>query len=437
MQTAHEIHPVSEPPTRPVVLCVDDEASILASLKRALRKQSFELLIANSGEEALAVFEERTVDLVISDMRMPTMTGAELLARIYKQWPDTMRILLTGYADMESTVSAINDGQIFRYLNKPWNNDDLTVAIHSALEHKRLRDEHAALTALTQQQNAELQSFNTELEAKVAARTEELASAHADLRDSYQRAIGVFAQLIELREGTSYNHSQVVADLSLQLGQALSMDDTALADLQNAAVLHDVGKIGFTDALTSTPWVKMTPDQKRTYQTHPGIGQAALLSIPALENTGRIIRAHHEQINGGGFPDGLAGDAIPLAARIISVAADFDDLQTGMLLERPLSTSEALDHIKRGAGSVYDVAVVEALEALVSCDADDNASPIQEYTVHLNDLQPGMRTARNINALNGMLLLGAGQELTESLIERINRCLDDTGGSKLISVIKQ
>lgn len=420
---------------RTVVLCVDDEESILSSLKRALRKQPFELLTANSGEEALALLEARKIDLVVSDMRMPNMTGAELLARVYSKWPDTLRILLTGYADMESTVSAINEGQIYRYLNKPWDNDDLTKAINGALEHKRLRDENAALTALTQEQNIKLQSFNMELEDKVASRTAELAMAHADLQRSYQSAINVFAQLIELREGKEHHHSQVVADFCTKIGNALELGEMDLSDLHNAAILHDVGTIGFPDSLVSASRSEMTPEQLQTYKTHPGIGQAALLSIPALENTGRIIRAHHEQFNGEGYPDKLAGEEIPLASRIISVAADFDDLQTGMLLERPLTTAESLSYLDRHAGTVYDASVVEALRLIVTAaDSDDG---IHEYTVHLQDLQPGMRTSRNIKARNGMLLLGAGQVLTQSLIDRIVQCLDDTGGSHLIAIAKE
>lgn len=432
-----------EQTNRPVVLCVDDEASILASLKRALRKQPFEVLIANSGEEALALFETRKIDLIISDMRMPTMSGADLLARVFNQWPDTIRILLTGYADMESTVSAINDGQIFRYLNKPWNNDDLTVAINGALEHKRLRDENATLIELTKKQNAELVEFNTELESKVQARTAELADAndklnqtYNELSESYQSAISVFSNLIELREGANHHHSQTVADTCREIGEALKLSDADMRDLQNAAILHDIGKIGFADEFNSTPRSKLTLDQKKTYRIHPGVGQAALLSIPALEETGRIIRAHHEQIDGKGFPDGLKGDEIPLAARIISVAADFDDLQTGMLLDRPLSTAASLEHLKSLEGTHYDRDVVQTLAELINSTDDESTETKREYSVHASDLQPGMCTARNITAPNGMLLLGAGQELSESLIERINLCLDDTGGSKLVSIVR-
>ena len=443
---ATDLHqtPDTDAVERPTVLCVDDETSILASLKRALRKQPYDVVTANSGDEAIAFLESRKVDLIISDMRMPSMSGAELLTRVYQQWPDTIRILLTGYADMESTVAAINGGQIFRYLNKPWNNDELVVAIDNALDHKRLKDEHAALTALTTKQNEELKVFNTALESKVEARTQELASAHDKLnetydalRDSYQSAIRVFAQLVELREGSSHHHSQNVADTSRQIGERLDLSAEDMTDLQNAAVLHDIGQLGFSDELVSTPVNTLSADQMKIYRTHPGIGQGALLSIPALEHTGNLIRAHHEQFDGKGFPDGLAGEDIPLGARIIAIAADFDDLQTGLLLGRPLSTAEALDHLQGKAGTHYDPQLVDIMKELVSEPAGDSSSALQEYSVHLSDLQPGMKTARNITAQNGMLLLGAGQVLTESLISRINRCLDDTGGSKLVAIVKQ
>jgi len=118
------------------VLCVDDEPNILASLQLALRKEPYQLLTATSGADALQLMQETPVDLVISDMRMPEMSGAELLTQVFETSPDTMRILLTGYADMESTVAAINDGQIHQYLSKPWNKEELQTAIRNVLDVK-------------------------------------------------------------------------------------------------------------------------------------------------------------------------------------------------------------------------------------------------------------------------------------------------------------
>ena len=434
------VNPYTESEKQPVVLCVDDEASILTSLKRALRKEPFELLLANSGNEALEIMEQQDVDLVVSDMRMPNMDGAELLARVYAERPETLRILLTGYSDMESTVSAINKGQIFRYISKPWNNDDLISTINAALEHKKLRDEHKALTALTQKQNLELKDLNDNLENKVKARTSEIAkattllkSSYLKLQESYTHTISVFSHLIEFREGNASLHGEHVSRLSLSIGKELELSEKQLSDLHNASLLHDVGKLCFNDELSRTPYNALNEDQLNEYRAHSSTGQMALLSVSELAETGVIIRAHHEQYDGKGFPDKLAGDAIPITARILSIASDFDDLQNGIFLGKSLSASDAVVHIKGQAGKRYDPELVKIFERLCK-DAPSQVQALKELKISYNDMEPGMVVTKDIIAENGMLLLKKGQQLNESLIGRIQTCLRDTDSDKVIYV---
>ena len=126
--------------TRPLmtVLCVDDELDIIHAIKRLLRKQNYNLLFASSGEKALEIMQQNDVHLIISDMRMPAMSGAELLEKVATSYPNSYRILLSGYADMESTVSAINKGKTLKYIQKPWDNDELISSIEEGLEKVRL-----------------------------------------------------------------------------------------------------------------------------------------------------------------------------------------------------------------------------------------------------------------------------------------------------------
>jgi response regulator RpfG family c-di-GMP phosphodiesterase len=126
--------------TKPLmtVLCVDDELDIIHAMKRLLRKQNYNLLFASSGEKALEVMRQNNVDLIISDMRMPAMSGAELLEKVATSYPNSYRILLTGYTDMESTVSATNKGKILKYIQKPWDNDELISSIEEGLEKVKL-----------------------------------------------------------------------------------------------------------------------------------------------------------------------------------------------------------------------------------------------------------------------------------------------------------
>lgn len=164
------------PPWR--ILCVDDETNILSALRRLFRQNGYQISIAGSGAEGLKVLEAEPFDLVISDMRMPEMDGAQFLERVFRLYPDTVRILLTGYADITSTISAINKGQIYRYVSKPWDDQELLTTVRQALDLKALQREKLRLEALTARQNDELKALNLSLEEKVQARTQELALAN-------------------------------------------------------------------------------------------------------------------------------------------------------------------------------------------------------------------------------------------------------------------
>ena len=158
----------------PTILCVDDEPNILSSLRRLFRPHGYRVLTADGGAAGLALLESETVDLVISDMRMPHMDGAQFLAQVRQRWPGTIRLLLTGYADIQSILDAINQGEIYRYVTKPWDENDIVLVVRHALERRALEQEKLRLEALTASQNVELQALNASLEAKVATRTQQL-----------------------------------------------------------------------------------------------------------------------------------------------------------------------------------------------------------------------------------------------------------------------
>lgn len=149
--------------SRPTVLLVDDEESILNSLRRLLRSQPYDILLADSGAKALEILEQRPVDVVMSDARMPNMDGATLLAHIHQRYPSTLRILLTGYADMTLIAKAINEGQIHRYISKPWNDEDMLVTLRQALAYRHSESERQRLEKLTRQQNKQLKTLNATL----------------------------------------------------------------------------------------------------------------------------------------------------------------------------------------------------------------------------------------------------------------------------------
>ena len=160
--------------TNRIILCVDDEREILSALQRSLRQKADRILTATSGEEGLALLEEYAPGVIVSDMRMPGMNGAEFLNRVLEFAPHTFRILLTGHADMEAAISAINRGEIHRYLHKPWDADELRQAIEQGFERHQLIQANLALTDSLSEKNQELEELNMTLEQKVVELTEQL-----------------------------------------------------------------------------------------------------------------------------------------------------------------------------------------------------------------------------------------------------------------------
>ena len=398
------------------LLCVDDEPNILSALRRLLRPHGYQVTIASSGAEALAIMEEQAFDLVISDMRMPEMDGAQFLEQVKRRWPDTVRLLLTGYADVTSTVDAINKGEIYRYISKPWDDRELLLIVRQALERKALEREKVRLELLTARQNEELRDLNANLELKVMERTVELRKAHDKVKTSFLTSIKVFANLIELRGSNLAGHSRRVADLARKIASRMGLSASEGQDIFLAGLLHDIGKIGLPDHLLVKPVPQMTGDELGLYRKHPVKGEQSLMALEELRGAATIMRAHHERFDGQGYPDGLSGLGIPMGARILSVANDYDGLQIGSLSVRRYTQEDAKKLIAEGRGKRYDPQVVEAfLDIVGKLEVKDTG----EIELGAADLKPGMILSRDLMTRDGVLLLAADYILDANLIRQI------------------
>ncbi len=399
-----------------VVLCVDDEPNILSALRRLLRPSGYRVLMAESGAEGLELMASEQVDLVISDMRMPNMDGAAFLAAVKAGWPDVVRILLTGYADMASTIDAINRGEIFRYVTKPWVDSDMLLTLRQGLERKALEADKRRLEALTQQQNETLRQLNESLEVKVQARTAELQKANERLKNSFLNSIKIFSSLNELRHPALAGHSRRVAAMGRSLALKVGMDAKAAQEVFLAGLLHDIGKIGFPDKLLAKPVRTMAFDELQVYNKHPLAGVHALMAFDELGTAARMIRHHHERYDGQGFPDGARGNDIPLGARVLAVANDFDSLQIGTFSAQQFTPKEAKQIMEKDRGKRYDPLVLDALFELTGAPP---APPLREVRLRLSELKPGMVLTRDFVSREGALLLGADHKLDAKLIEKM------------------
>lgn len=405
------------------ILCVDDEPSILSALRRLFRTQGYTVFVAGSGQEGLDLLAKEPIDLVISDMRMPHMDGAQFLEQVFAHWPDIKRILLTGYADASSTIAAVNQGKIWSYISKPWNDGELLMDVQQALAHSRLAREHAALSELTERQNEELRHLNAGLEQKVAARTAELQqmlgmleSTHAELKKGFMTTVRVLSSLFELRGGRLAGHSRRVAETARQLAKGLGVEDSAAQDILFAALLHDIGKIGLPDHLMEKAFNTMPAGERTQMMTHAQRGEMVLMAVDQLKQAATLVRHHHECYDGSGYPDHLAGLAIPVGARILAVANDFDALQMGTLVSRPLKPAEARAFIIENRGKRYDPSVVDAFMAQV---ADQIPEEVKELPMRPGTLRPGMILTRDLLHPEGYLLLAKGQTVAPLVIEQL------------------
>jgi putative nucleotidyltransferase with HDIG domain len=408
--------PVTETPSPPVLLCVDDEPNILSALRRLFRPQGYRVHVAESGALGLELMASEPVDLVISDMRMPHMDGATFLGQVRQGWPDAVRILLTGYADMTSTIEAINRGEIYRYITKPWVDSDMLLTVQQALERKNLEQEKRRLEALTRSQNEELRQLNDSLERKVQERTAELQKSNEKLKASFINSIKIFSSLIELRNPALAGHSRRVAALARSLAKKMGMDDKSAQDVFLAGLLHDIGKIGFPDKLIGRPTSTLNHEDLQVYRKHPLSGVHALMAFEEVGPAARIMRHHHERYDGHGFPDGLRGQDIPLGARVLALANDFDSLQIGTFSPHSHTPNEAKQVIEKDSGKRYDPAVVKALFDLIGAPPRQAA---KELRLSLAELKPGMVLSRDFVSTEGALLLGADHLLDAKLIEKM------------------
>lgn len=411
------------------VLFVDDEENILRSLSRLTMDEPYGTLTAPSGSEGLRLLsEEEGVGVIVSDQRMPGMSGVEFLERSREVAPEAIRIVLTGYADVGATMDAINRGGAFRYITKPWQEDEFLQVIRDAVEHYRLLQENRRLQELVARQNEELKEWNGRLKervleqtAQVRKRSEDLHDLNGKLRENFHATIASFAGLIELRDREVRNHSRNVADLAVNMARLLKLDPSLTDTISTAALLHDIGKIGMSDDLLLKDPERMIPRELQQYALHPVRGQTAIDGVEELRPAGILIRHHHEYYNGTGFPDRLKGADIPIGARIIAMA-DFVDRSISRLSGTDI-LEFTLVSVRDETGRRFDPELYPVMERCVREVYAALLPPADMVQVELKprDLREGMVVARDVTSGTSLLLLSKGAVLDAQKIEAIKR----------------
>lgn len=357
------------------ILVVDDEPHVLQAIERRLRGHFRIETFSHPGQALEAVRSRGPYGVVVSDFRMPDMSGVDLLKKIRDVAPDTVRIILTGYADVDTAIEAVNEGNVFRFLTKPCPAEALERTLSAGLEQYRLVRAEREL-----------------------------------LEQTLRGSIRVLTELLSLLQPEAFERSGRVSRLAVLVARI--MDLSEIWKMETAALLSQIGWVTLPEELLEKlkQEVELTPEEKRLFERHPFVASNLIGHIPRLGEVAEIISLQEKLFDGSGFPEGpLIGEDIPVEARILKVLLDFD-----ILTQKGQSKEQALETLRSRAGW-YDPTVLTALEAVLHAS---NRYVVKALPVA--ELIPGMILGEDVRSKEGTLLLAKGRQVTQPILERLS-----------------
>lgn len=331
------------------LLIVDDEPANLRLLDR-LFGRDFECLTASSGAEAIRLLEQHDVAILVTDQRMPQMTGIDLLRHTARLRPHMVRILLTGYTDVEALVEAINSGLVYMYITKPWNNDDLKLRVNRACEHYEQNKNRQALADVNQRLLLRL----TELKLCI---------------------VTALTEMLRIRDKHAYGHAHRVRNYAMMIAAKIGVSEEQEEELSIAALLHDLARIDISRSGAAS--MRVSPVEQKV-QAHSECEARLLHAIPELAHVAEIVSYHRENYDGTGSPRGLRAEQIPLLGRILRLADEYDQ----MVLPKasaPMSHDETMRFLTQRSGKQFDPMVIEVLSQLSPEELGKHRQPVTTY----------------------------------------------------------
>jgi cyclic di-GMP phosphodiesterase len=357
------------------VLIVDDDAEVREMLRDVFRSDGYQCRLATNGREALETFAIERPPLTVTDLRMPVMDGIEFVKHAHALDPEAMVLVLTGAGDVGTAVESLTGGA-YDFILKPVSPDALLEAAKRALDHRQVlaerRERHAAL------------------ERRIVESARELEVTLRQLDDTYHSTIEALGAAIVTRDVGTYSHSRRVRGYTLAIARAHGISEDELQDLDYGVLLHDIGKIGIPDGilLKSGP---LTHAEWEVMKRHPDIGRQLIEKIPFLRGAAPLVYHHHERWDGGGYPVGLRGEAIPLGARIFAVADALDAMTVDRPYCRAVSFETARLEIRDCAGTQFDPAVVASFLTIPVRVLSQIQHAAEEFTGEFDAIEAAVR----------------------------------------------
>ena len=403
---------VSESKSREI-LVLDDDTVVLAALKETLERERYKVVAYSKANEALEGLDNNAFATIISDQHMPEMTGLEFLDKCKQKQPNASRILITGVLTLNTVIEAVNRGEIFRFLTKPWIREEVLATVDNAVQRYALVEANDRLSSDTLELNDKLVKANSALEEKIRQleqQASDLESTNQALEENFNHSLEICFRLIEAFHPILGEQTKAVISICKEIAKSELLSERESEVLKVSSWLYNLGRIGLPRELLTKSLndPQSLDEQERTLLHHyPVYGQTLAGFVGALEEVGLAIRAHRERFDGRGYPDGYSREMIQVPARHLAIAVAF--------VESALPRDEALEFIIRDSGKSFHPEAVRLF--MKSSNLSNLPKKVRELT--LAELEPGMVLAKGIYSPSGLLLIPEEERLTHSIIKKI------------------
>lgn len=393
-------------PERKRILVVDDEPIVLTALRETLRLEGYEVVATSDPVQAFDLIQKTRFSVILTDQQMPVLTGLEFLSQAKQIQPDATRILITAVLSLNTVIDAINKGEIYRFIVKPWLREELLVTVRNAVQRYELICRNQALQTQALAMNEQLSRQLVRLEEQ----NRQLESLNQALEENLNRSVQLCLKTIETFYPVLGSRARRVLELCKAMADGAELSAEQRKILEICAQLHDIGLLGVSRELIRK-WQQapesLAGPERSLVQLHPALGQELVGFVAELGQVGQVIRSHHERFDGDGYPDRIAGENIPWLARLLAVAVAYASFNG--------DNDAAVDMVKGLSGTAFDPDAVRVfLRSLPKA-----VVPRNQREVLLSELRPGMTLASGIYTSNGLLLIPEGQVLNEPQIEKL------------------
>ncbi len=401
------------PPPSPTILIVDDEPVVLTALRLTLERERYHVISCSNPPEALAVLANHDIAVIISDQKMPEMTGIEFLLESRRIRPHASRILLTAVVSLPTVVDAVNKGEIFRFVAKPWLREELLATVRNAVQRNELILHNKGLQAQTLELNDQLMAANRELQQQLQSleqKRQKLDALNGELGARYENSLELCRRILTAYDPILGGQAKSLVEIAAKMAESGHFGADDRRALCSAARLCDLGLIGVPRELLRSfrrAPERLSERERAMLHNHPIYSQTLAALVDPRLDLAETIRSHHENFDGTGYPEGIEGKSIPWPARCLAVAVAFVES------DRPKQAT--LEAILAGSGTTFDPEAVRLFLRITNL----MQLPRQVREILLGELSPGMVLASGIYSPHGLLLVGEGQPLGPATISKI------------------